>query len=295
MRIDGIIVKGIGGFYYVEAADRVYECKARGVFRLRDLVPTVGDRCTVELGEDGSAVIADIAPRRNILVRPPVANLDKLFVVVSSQSPAPNTLVIDRVIAAAEYADIEPIVIITKTDLSPCDDIREIYSGAGFKVIPVSYADGAGLEEIRTELTGAVSAFAGNSGVGKSTLLNAIEPTLSRKTAQISNKLGRGRHTTREVELFSLPFGGRIADTPGFSSFDGELGAPIEKDQLQFCFREFSEYLNTCRFTSCAHLREKGCSVVEALGQGRIAKSRHESYVTMYEEARLIKPWEQKK
>lgn len=294
-KYSGIIVKGIGGFYYVETADRIYECKARGLFRLQELVPTVGDRCVISVSEDGSAVIDSIEERRNIFVRPAVANLDKLFVVVAAKEPSPNMLVIDRVVAAAEYADVEPIIVLTKTDLASCDEVREVYEKSGIKVISVNYQTGAGIEQVRSELTDCFSAFAGNSGVGKSTLLNAVDPTLSQKTAGISRKLGRGRHTTREVELFRLPFGGMIADTPGFSSFDGEVGAVIEKDQLQFCFREFSEHIGQCRFASCAHLCEKGCSVIAALKAGDIARSRHESYVAMYEEAKNIKPWENKK
>jgi len=294
-RLEGIIVKGIGGFYYVEAADRIYECKARGLFRLQELVPTVGDRCIIIVSEDGSAVIDSISPRRNIFVRPAVANLDKMFVVAAMKDPAPNMLVIDRVVAAAEYADVEPVVVLTKVDLAPCDKVREIYEKAGLTVITVDYRTGEGVEQVKKEMTGCFSAFAGNSGVGKSTLLNAIDPTLSQKTADISRKLGRGRHTTREVELFRLPFGGMIADTPGFSSFDGEVGAVIEKDQLKYCFREFAEHFGNCRFASCAHVCEKGCSVLAAVKSGQIAKSRHESYVAMYEEAKLIKPWENKK
>jgi len=294
-KLNGIIVKGIGGFYYVEAAERIYECKARGVFRLHELTPTVGDRCVIAVSDDGSAVIDSIEERRNIFVRPAVANLDKLFVVVSAVQPSPNALVIDRMIAAAEYADVEPIVVLTKTDLAPCDAIRETYETTGLKVISINYQTGEGIEEVRRELTGCASAFAGNSGVGKSTLLNAIDPNLSLRTGHISRKLGRGRHTTREVELFRLDFGGMIADTPGFSSFDGEVGAVIEKDQLQYCFREFDEYLGSCQFVSCAHLCEKGCAVIAALKAGKIARSRHESYVAMYEEAKNIKPWENKK
>lgn len=294
-KLNGIIVKGIAGFYYVEVGDKVIECKARGVFRHQELVPTVGDRCSITISDDGCAVIDTIEQRRNIFVRPAVANLDKLFVVVAAVQPSPNMLVIDRVVAAAEYADVEPIIVLTKTDLAPCDEVQRIYETAGMKVIRVNYQTGEGVEEVRSELTDCFSAFAGNSGVGKSTLLNAIEPNLSLKTAHISRKLGRGRHTTREVELFRLSFGGMIADTPGFSSFDGEVGAVIEKDQLQYCFREFSEHLGKCQFVSCAHLCEKGCAVLEALKSGSVPKSRHESYLAMYEEAKNIKPWENKK
>ena len=292
--IDGIIMKGIGGFYYVEAAGSIYECRARGLLRKQGITPLAGDRCEILVGEGDMPMVWNIKPRKNSLVRPPIANIDKLLITVSSVSPEPNLLVIDRMTAAAEQASIEPVIILTKLDLKPCDEVREIYSSAGFKVIEVDYEKGTGIEEVKSEMIGCVCAFAGNSGAGKSTLLNAIEPNIAQQTAAISQKLGRGRHTTRTVELFRLSFGGTIADTPGFSSFDTELCKVIEKDILPDCFREFRDYIGQCRFTSCAHLCEKGCAVVEAVNAGRIAPSRHSSYCTMYEEAKKIKPWESK-
>ncbi|MBE6753300.1 MAG: ribosome small subunit-dependent GTPase A [Ruminococcaceae bacterium] len=289
---EGTIIKGIGGFYYVEAAGSVYECRARGLLRKQGIIPLAGDRCELRTGEGDMPLVWSIKERRNSLVRPPVANIDKLLITVSSVSPEPNMLVIDRMTANAELAGIEPVIVITKLDLKPCDEVAETYRKAGYRVIGVNYQTGEGVEEVRAEMKGCVSAFAGNSGVGKSTLLNAIEPQLAQKTAEISQKLGRGRHTTRTVELFRLSFGAVIADTPGFSSFDTELCSVIEKDVLPECFREFEQYIGQCRFTSCAHLCEKGCAVVAAVERGDIAKSRHESYCVMYEEAKSIKPWE---
>ena len=289
-----MIIKGIGGFYYVEAAGAIYECKARGLFRKLGVTPTVGDVCEFSVPESGIAVIDSIDERRNCLIRPAVANLDKLFIVASSKLPQPNSLVLDRLTAIAEYNDIEPIMVFTKLDLGDVTEIAAVYKKAGLKTVLVNYGTGDGLDELRELMKDCVSAFAGNSGVGKSTLINAIAPQLLLETGEVSEKLGRGRHTTRNVELFPLPFGGRLADTPGFSSFDIETGMMIKKDELAYCFREFSDYISDCKFTSCAHLCEKGCAVVEAVKRGDIAKSRHESYKALYEEAKNIKEWEKR-
>ncbi len=294
-QLNGLILKSTGGFYYVEASGSIYECRARGILRKKEITPLVGDRCVISVPENGLPMVDDIHERKNSLIRPAVANIDKLFIVVSSCQPAPNLLITDRLIAAAEYADIEPIIVLTKQDLSECKNVKEIYSGAGFKVINIRYDETEGIEQVKAELKDCISAFAGNSGVGKSTLLNAIEPDLGLATSHISEKLGRGRHTTRTVELFSLSCGGRIADTPGFSSFDGKLGFVIEKDQLQFCFREFSDHIGNCLFTSCAHTCEKGCAVIDAVKSGNISRSRHDSYKALYEEAQSIKSWELRK
>jgi len=292
--LNGLILKSTGGFYYVEASGAIYECRARGILRKKEITPLVGDRCVISVPDNGLPMVDSIMDRKNHLIRPAVANIDKLFIVVSSCQPSPNALVTDRLIAAAEYADIEPVIILTKQDISECSDFEEIYVRSGFKVIKIRYDLQEGIDAVKHELTDCVSAFAGNSGVGKSTLLNAIEPDLQLKTSGISEKLGRGRHTTRTVELFSLSCGGRIADTPGFSSFDGKLGFVIEKDQLQFCFREFADHIGSCRFTSCTHICEKGCSVIDAIKSGNITKSRHESYKALYAEAQSLKSWEMK-
>ena len=291
---EGLIIKGVGGFYYVEADGVIYECKARGVFRKRGITPLAGDRCLITTREDSYSSIDEILPRRNSLIRPAVANIDRLFIVVSAVRPSPNLTVIDRMTAMAEDLEIEPIIVFTKLDIASADETRDIYARAGYETVDIDYATGSGIERMRELMRDKISAFAGNSGVGKSTLLNAIVPELSQETGEISDKLGRGRHTTRSVELFTLPFGGRIADTPGFASFEGELLYIIDKEQLQYCFREFEPYLGECRFTGCAHLCEKGCAVVQAVSEGKIAPSRHESYCVMYDEAKNNKPWEQK-
>ena len=287
MGTNGIIIKCLGGLYSVESPDGIYECKARGVFRNRGISPCVGDRVTASDG-----VITEIADRKNCIIRPPLANLDQLIFIVSTCEPAPNYLILDKFIAIAEYKGITPVVVITKTDLGDSSPIHEIYGGIGIDVVEVKYDDEASVEAVRKLLTGKISAFTGNSGAGKSTLLNAVDPTLNIATGEISKKLGRGRHTTRHAELYKLSGGGYIADTPGFSTFETNRYDIIRKEELAGCFREFSEYTDDCLFKDCAHLCEKGCAVVEAVKQGRIPKSRHESYCTMYEEARQLKEWE---
>lgn len=292
MQLEGRIRKSLSGFYEVEAADNLYTCKARGVFRKTGITPLVGDlvRISVEAADE-EGTVDEVLPRRNALSRPPVANLDNLFIVVSVCEPEPNALVVDRLTAIAEYKKIEPVIVVTKSDLGAAGRLTETYRKAGFRTFCVGEDDRGSVPQIRELLRGHISAFTGNTGVGKSTLLNALDPSLSIATAQISQKLGRGRHTTRHVELYST-CGGCVADTPGFSALDIENGEFIHKDELQYCFREFAPYLGACRFTSCAHVRDKGCRVLEAVQAGEIAPSRHASYVALYEEAKQIKDWQ---
>lgn len=294
-KINGIITKITGGFYYVEAADTTYECKARGVFRKRGCTPLVGDRVVIDVPEnDGFASVDSIEERKNSLVRPALANLDVLVIVSSVVEPNLNTYIIDKMISAAVDKNIEPVVVISKTDLKDCDEYIDIYNKAGIKTIEYSSVTGKGVDEIKEVLKGKLSAFSGNSGVGKSTLLNALFPQLELKTGEISDKLGRGRHTTRTVELFKC-FGGYVADTPGFSTVDLDRYELIKKENLQFCFPEFSDYIGQCKFTSCSHTCEKGCAVLEAVANGDISESRHESYCRMYEEVKDIKDWQLQK
>ncbi len=289
MDTKGIITKCLGGLYTVESPDGIYECKARGVFRSRGISPYVGDR--VEL-RDG--VISEIHDRKNCIIRPPLANLDRLIFIVSTCSPAPNYLLLDKFIAIAEYKGITPVVVITKADLGDSAPIHEIYGGIGIEVLEVSYEDEISIEAVRKLLSSGISAFTGNSGAGKSTLLNAVDPTLNIPTAEISRKLGRGRHTTRHAQLYKLAGGGYIADTPGFSTFDTNRYDIIRKEELAGCFREFEPYIGDCRFNDCAHVCEKGCSVIAAVESGKIHKSRHSSYCAMYDEAKHLKEWELK-
>lgn len=285
----GIITKCVGGLYTVESPDGIYECRARGVFRSRGTTLYTGD-----YAEFSDGVITDIMTRKNCIIRPPLANLDQLVFVISTCSPAPNLTLLDKFIAIAEYKGITPVIAITKIDLDSFENIEKIYTGIGIDVLKADYSDEASIEAIRKILSGKISAFTGNSGAGKSTLLNAIDPKLNIPTAEISKKLGRGRHTTRHAELYRLSDGGFIADTPGFSTFETNKYDIIRKEELSGCFREFGEFSSECRFKDCSHTCEKGCAVIDALHEGKICESRHASYCEMYEEARLIKEWELK-
>ena len=290
-KLEGIILKGIGGFYYVEAADEVYECKARGVFRKSGIKPLAGDRVEISVNDKAENTIDVIKERSSLMLRPPVANIDRLVIVASAKEPSPVMLIIDRLTAIAVSRGIEPVIVFTKSDLAPVDEYVKIYRNAGIRTIAVSSVNGEGIEEVKSELKNHISAFCGNSGVGKSTLLNAINPSLGLKTAEISDKLGRGRHTTRQSELFKVE-GGYVADTPGFSSLELEETEIILKDDLPYAFPEFEQYLGQCKFTTCLHVKDKGCRVIEAVESGEIPKSRHESYCAMMEQAKEIKEWE---
>lgn len=278
------IVKGIGGFYYVKTADGIVECRAKGIFRRRGVTPVAGDRVRLE-HEAGTAVIAEILPRKNVFVRPPVANVDQFFIVASTVQPVPSTLVIDKLSAIAVDRGAQPVLVITKGDLYGADTLAQCYSTAGFPVLCVNAATGEGLAPLRDMLAGKLSAFSGNSGVGKSTLLGALMPGCELETAEISQKLGRGRHTTREVVLYEA-HGGLVADTPGFASLDMARAAAIPKENLELAFPDIARLFGQCRFTGCSHLSEVGCAVREAVHRGEIARTRYESYAALYEQAK---------
>lgn len=289
MSVKGIITKGIGGFYYVEVANATYECKARGVFRKERITPLVGDIVEITINEQAENTIDKIFDRKNCLNRPPVANIDNLFIVVATVEPKPNFLVIDKLIAMAEYKNIEPIIVISKSDLASANDIVDVYSKSGITVL--NTANNSELEKIKSLMKDKITAFTGNSGVGKTTLLNKLDSNLNLATGAISNKLGRGRHTTREAQLFNV-CDGYVIDTPGFSSFEFDKTEIIKKDDLPYCFREFRKYLGECKFTSCAHVNDKGCKICEVVENGEISRIRHENYVTLYNQAKEIKEWE---
>ncbi len=291
MLTNGIIVKALSGFYYVSTDNAVIECHARGLFRKNSDSPLVGDSVNIEILADGTGVVKEILPRKNFLIRPPIANVDKIFIVSSYTTPAPNTLVIDSMTAIAEDKGITPIIVFNKCDMGNFDDIASVYRNSGFTVFVVSAAEGIGMDELKAELSDSVSVFAGNTGVGKSSILNAVFSDLSLKTGEVSEKLGRGRHTTRHVELYPVA-GGYVADTPGFSSLDIEESELIYKENLQFAFKEFEQYIGECKFTSCTHTGEKGCAVLAALERGDIAQSRYESYKHLYTELSKYKEWE---
>lgn len=287
----GRITKGVGGLYTVHDGENFYDCKARGVFRKDGITPLVGDVVNFESDSVNQYVITQIAERKNKLVRPAVANIDTLFIVVSSIDPLPNTFIIDKTIAIAEFKNIEPVLIITKTDLADFSEIIDVYSSSGIKIIVTNIDNEDGISEIIECMVGKACSFTGNSGVGKSTLLNKIFPDLNLATGETSAKLGRGRHTTRHIEMF-FRNGGYVADTPGFSAVDIEQYDVILKDELQYCFREFEEYIGNCKFTGCSHISEKGCAVIEAVNNGKITQSRHGNYVKLYDEVKNIKEWE---
>ena len=284
-------MKSIGGFYYVRSEDKEYECKARGSFRKKGSSPVAGDRVEISVPDEGYCAIEQILPRKNKLKRPALANIDALVIVCSTVDPQPNFTVIDKMTAAAVNNGMTPVLAVSKNDIKNGDEVCEIYRKSGIKVFQCSPDDKSETDALRDYLKGKVSAFTGNSGVGKSTLLNMLFPSLELATGQISEKLGRGRHTTRVVELFELD-GCFVADTPGFSTVDLQRYEMIDKEQLQYCFPEFEKYLGQCRFTSCAHTCEKGCKILEAVQNGEIAESRHKSYVQMYNEVKDIKHWQ---
>lgn len=270
----------------METPDGIYECKARGIFRYEGTSLYTGDNVEITDG-----VISEVLDRKNCIIRPPLANLDQLIFIVSTCSPAPNYLILDKFIAIAEYKGITPVVVITKTDLGDGSEISRIYRNIGIDVFEVDYNNPETIDRIKELFKGKTSALTGNSGAGKSTLLNAVDPALNIPTAEISKKLGRGKHTTRHAQLYKLSDGGYIADTPGFSTFDTNRYDIIRKEELADCFREFRKYTD-CRFRDCSHTCEKGCKVIEALDKGEISASRHESYRTMYDEAKQLKEWE---
>ncbi|NLT57908.1 MAG: ribosome small subunit-dependent GTPase A [Clostridiales bacterium] len=292
--LEGLICKGVGGFYAVETERGLYVCKARGLFRKRGLTPLAGDRAQIAVTHEGDreAYIEAILPRKNALIRPPVANLERMFIVVAATSPEPSCLVIDKLIAICERKEIDPVLVVNKVDLDPGDALAEVYGGAGFLVLPVSAETGVGLSALEREIGGRLCAFVGHSGVGKSSLLNRLMPVPVAEVGALSEKLERGRHTTRHVELFSCA-GGLIADTPGFGDLSLVQIEPLHKDEVFDCFREFAPYFGRCRFGgSCYHDQEPGCAVKQAVEDGVLARSRHESYLAMLHEVKDLKAWE---
>ena len=290
----GTIVKALSGFYYVQTDNGILECKARGKFRLDGTSPLVGDRVVCSLDDHGKGRIDTVEPRRNWFIRPAVANVDALVFVAANTNPVTDPFLIDRVSVIAEDAGCELIVCINKTDLDRGDELYEIFSAAGFPVVRTSAETGEGVERLRELLKGKICAFTGNSGVGKSSILNVLLPGIRIQTAEVSEKLGRGKHTTRHVELYDVGDGILLADTPGFASFDIEMMNIIPKEQLQYCFREFAPYIGRCRFNNCAHRKEPGCAVTQALNEGRIMKSRYRSYERLYDLSAQHKSWENK-
>lgn len=292
---EGRIQKALSGFYYVDTDSEILTCRARGKFRKEGVSPLVGDRVEVrELG-GGEGFVEKILPRRNAFSRPAVANIDQLVVIASAAIPRTDPFLIDRVAAIAALKGCEVIVLLNKCDLDRADGLYGIYRAAGFQTLRVSAETGEGLEELKPLIAGKLSAFTGNSGVGKSSILNALDPAFHLQVGEISEALGRGRHTTRHVELYRLACGAEVMDSPGFSSFETEELNLELKRRLPETFPDFGPYLDGCRFVGCSHTKEKGCAVLEAVRRGDIQKSRHNSYLRLYEELKPLKDWQEAK
>lgn len=290
--MQGTIIKSLSGFYYVDTEGETVTCRGRGKLRHEKANPLVGDLVRITRLQDGTGTVEEILPRKNQFARPAVANIDQLVILCSGAIPVTDPYLIDRVAAIAQRKGCEVVICVNKRDLSDGDELEEIYRKAGFPTVCTSAVTGEGVETLRALLSGKVSAFTGNSGVGKSSILNALEPRFSLETGEVSSKLGRGRHTTRHVELFRVG-DALIADTPGFSSFDLEEYELRDKNTLAMAFREFLPYLGRCQFLDCSHTKERGCAILEAVEAGEIASSRHQSYLRLYEEAKSYRPWEQ--
>ena len=292
---EGRIRKALSGFYYVDTGSEVLTCRARGKFRKEGISPLVGDRVEVrELG-NGEGFVEAILPRKNAFSRPAVANIDQLGVIASGASPKTDPFLIDRVAAIAALKDCGVMVLLNKCDLDCADALYAVYAAAGFPTLRVSAETGEGIEELKPLIAGKLSAFTGNSGVGKSSILNALDPAFQLQVGDVSQALGRGRHTTRHVELFHLSCGADVVDSPGFSSFEtDELNLEL-KHRLPETFVEFRPYLDQCRFVGCSHTKEKGCAVLEAVRAGKIQRSRHASYVRLYEELKPLQDWQERK
>jgi hypothetical protein len=287
------IIKALSGFYYVQTEDGVVECRARGRFRRQDQSPLVGDFVRITRQED-KGVLEALLPRKNAFIRPAVANIDQLVVLASCAIPVTEPFLIDRVLAIAQLQNVPALVVVNKDDLAPAQPLAEIYRRAGVPVLVTSAETGEGIEALREALAGKLSCLTGNSGVGKSSLLNRACPQLQLPVGEVSEKLGRGRHTTRHIELYSLGSNTFVADTPGFSAFDTERMELVHKEQLQYAFPEFAPYLGHCQFPDCAHRKEPGCAVRKALAEGKIGQTRYSSYERLYELASQLKEWELK-
>ena len=289
-RLQGKIIKGIGGFYYVDTGNGVpVETRARGIFRKEGIVPLIGDEAEISVDAEGrGGFVVKIFPRRNMLTRPPVANVDYLAIVIATANPKPNLYVMDKMIAAAEYAGIHPILCLNKIDLDTGEELQRIYEKTGYDVLCISAKERENTDKLSEILQGHTTAFAGNSGVGKSSILNCLLEKEWFDTGEVNDRIERGRHTTRHSELVPLPGGGYVIDTPGFSTFQlTDISAP----EVAELFIEFRPYLHGCKFNDCLHMVEKGCAVLEGVANGTIAVSRHENYKRLLEEVKAEAKW----
>lgn len=292
---EGRIKKALSGFYYVEGDGEILQCRARGKFRKEGISPLVGDWVEVrELG-NGEGYVEAVKPRKNAFLRPAVANVDQIVIIASEAIPKTDPYLIDRLSAIAALKDCGVVVVLNKCDLNSAEDLYHIYRAAGFPTICVSAETGEGLSELKPLICGKLSAFTGNSGVGKSSILNALDSEFHLQVGEISEALGRGRHTTRHIELYHLDCGADVVDSPGFASFDSEELNLELKRRLPETFPDFEPYLYSCRFVGCSHTKEKGCAVLAALKDGVLQRSRHDSYLRLYEELKPLKEWEEAK
>ena len=289
----GRIVRSLSGFYDVQTEKGVITCRGRGSLRKNNDTPLTGDMVEITV-EGGKGMVERILPRKNRFIRPAVANMDALVVFAANVNPVTEPYLIDRVAAIAGDQEVQVIICINKCDMDPAVDLRKIYQNAGFPVISASAETGEGVEQLRALLMGKFTAFTGNTGVGKSSMLNRLCPELNLPTGEVSQKLGRGRHTTRHVELFAIAPDTYVADTPGFASFDTEQMDVILKDNLQYAFGDFAPYIGDCQFHDCTHRAEPGCAVRQAVETGKLEKTRYDSYLRLYEKSSQIKDWELK-
>ena len=292
-RKTGRILRSLSGFYDVQTDSGMVTCRGRGHLRKGQEIPLTGDMVEITL-EQGKGMVEKILPRKNRFIRPAVANIDALVVFASNVNPVTEPFLIDRVAAIAGEQEVPVYICVNKCDLDPATDLVGIYRHAGFSVISASAVTGEGVEELRSLIDGKLTAFTGNTGVGKSSMLNALCPSLSLATGEVSEKLGRGRHTTRHVELYKLGEDTYVADTPGFSSFDTEQMDVILKENLQYAFPDFAPYLGQCQFHDCSHRAEPSCAIRQAVECGEIEKTRYDSYLRLYEKSSQIKLWELK-
>ncbi|WP_024834559.1 ribosome small subunit-dependent GTPase A [Ruminiclostridium josui] len=294
----GIILKGIGGFYYVkqEGTEDIYECKPRGVFRKNSVTPLPGDKVGFSIIDEAKKLgnIDEILPRKSELIRPAVANVDQIAIVVAAKAPNPDYMLLDKLLITAEMKNIRVIICINKIDLDDGNAkiVRNAYSLAGYEIVEISSVRNVGYKLLKEELKGHITVFAGQSGVGKSTILNHIMDSWVMETGSVSNKIERGKHTTRHAELLELKYGGYVADTPGFSSFEI---TDIPYNELESYYPEFRPYINTCRFNSCSHITEPGCKIIEALERSEIDKNRYQRYIQLYKTLKDIPQYKGKK
>ncbi len=292
-KMTGRILRSLSGFYDVQTESGLVTCRGRGSLRRGGESPLTGDLVEISV-EQGKGMVEKILPRRNWFVRPAVANVDALVIFAANVNPVTEPFLIDRVAAIAGDREVPVYLCINKCDLDPAIDLERIYRNAGFSVILTSAETGEGVEELRSLLQGKLTAFTGNSGVGKSSILNRLCPELALPTGEVSEKLGRGRHTTRHVELYAIGEDTFVADTPGFSSFDTDQMDVILKENLQYAFPDFGRYLGKCQFHDCSHRKEPGCAVTAAVASGELEATRYDSYLRLYEKASQVKLWEMK-